>query len=83
MKTAFSVFVDVPHALAAQEAASPQAQAWIDIATFSGMGMPERSGAANEAGDVRADRNKARNEETQAAPKMPQPLEVLKGIFGR
>ena len=35
----FSVFVTVPHALAAQEA-SPEAQAWIDIATFSGMGMP-------------------------------------------
>ncbi len=30
----------VPPAFAAQEAAAPQAQAWIDIATVSGMGMP-------------------------------------------
>lgn len=50
---------------------------------MSTQGMPGRSGTANDAGDARGDRAKARNEETQAAPKMPQPLEVLKGIFGR
>ena len=37
---AFSILFGVPAARGAQEAASPEAQAWIDIATFSGMGMP-------------------------------------------
>ena len=36
----FSAFLGTPVAFAAQEVASPEAQAWIDIATFSGMGMP-------------------------------------------
>jgi len=35
-----SVFLNIPVASAAPEAATPAAQAWIDIATFSGMGMP-------------------------------------------
>lgn len=35
-----SVFLSIPAASAAPEAAIPAAQAWIDIATFSGMGMP-------------------------------------------
>lgn len=35
-----SVFLNIPMASAAPEAATPAAQAWIDIATFSGMGMP-------------------------------------------
>jgi len=35
-----SVFLNIPAALAAPEAATPAAQAWIDVATFSGMGMP-------------------------------------------
>ena len=36
----FSVFLTIPTAVSAQSAAPPEAQAWIDIATFSGMGMP-------------------------------------------
>lgn len=35
-----SVFLNIPLAFAAPDAAAPEAQAWIDIATFSGMGMP-------------------------------------------
>ncbi len=35
-----SVFLNIPVASAAPDAATPAAQAWIDIATFSGMGMP-------------------------------------------
>ncbi|MDA8256237.1 MAG: hypothetical protein M0Z99_11480 [Betaproteobacteria bacterium] len=35
-----SVFLNIPTASAAPEVATPAAQAWIDIATFSGMGMP-------------------------------------------
>ncbi|MCX7146445.1 MAG: hypothetical protein NT042_09640 [Sulfuritalea sp.] len=38
--TVFSVFLTIPTAVSAQSAAPPEAQAWIDIATFSGMGMP-------------------------------------------
>ncbi len=47
------------------------------------LGMSARSGAANEARDARRERKKDQNDETQAAPKIPQPLELLKGIFGR
>ncbi|MCM2290596.1 MAG: hypothetical protein NDI67_16345, partial [Sulfuritalea sp.] len=35
-----SIFLNIPAASAAPESATPAAQAWIDIATFSGMGMP-------------------------------------------
>ena len=38
--TIFSVLLAIPPVVSAQSAAPPEAQAWIDIATFSGMGMP-------------------------------------------
>ncbi|BAO29256.1 hypothetical protein [Sulfuritalea hydrogenivorans] len=38
--TVFAAFLSIPTAVSAQGAAPPEAQAWIDIATFSGMGMP-------------------------------------------
>jgi hypothetical protein len=37
---ACSLLFNLPETSFAQEAASPAAQAWIDVATFSGMGMP-------------------------------------------
>jgi hypothetical protein len=37
---ACSLLFNVPATSFAQETASPAAQAWIDVATFSGMGMP-------------------------------------------
>jgi hypothetical protein len=39
--------------------------------------------AQGRAGDARRERTKAQDEETQGVPKMPQPMELLKGIFGR
>ncbi|MDP1733037.1 MAG: hypothetical protein Q8L44_01600 [Sulfuritalea sp.] len=36
----FAVLLTIPPTVSAQSAAPPEAQAWIDIATFSGMGMP-------------------------------------------
>jgi len=51
---------------------------------FLGMteeGRPGRSGAARDAGDGRRERNPA--QEQPAAPQIPQPIELLKGIFGR
>lgn len=45
-----SVFLNIPMASAAPETATPAAQAWIDIATFSGMGMP-MGGMAGMGGD--------------------------------
>ncbi len=38
--TVFAAFLAIPPGVSAQGAAPPEAQAWIDIATFSGMGMP-------------------------------------------
>ncbi len=38
--TVFAAFLAIPPAVSAQGTAPPEAQAWIDIATFSGMGMP-------------------------------------------
>lgn len=38
--TFLPVLLAVPTAAAAQQVAPPEAQAWIDVATFSGMGMP-------------------------------------------
>jgi hypothetical protein len=38
--TFFPVLLAIPTVAAAQQVAPPEAQAWIDIATFSGMGMP-------------------------------------------
>ena len=54
----------------------------------SGMlGMSEgrsgRSGSSQDSGGERSDRNKPRDEEAQDGPKIPQPIELLKGIFGR
>ena len=37
---ACSLLFNLPETSFAQEAASPAAQAWIDVATFSGLGMP-------------------------------------------
>lgn len=37
---AISILIAIPAVHAAQEVAAPEAHAWIDIATFSGMGMP-------------------------------------------
>ena len=38
--TTVAALLSVSTAFAAQEVAAPEAQAWIDVATFSGMGMP-------------------------------------------
>lgn len=48
---------------------------------MSEQGMPARSGSAQESGDVGKERNKPRDE--PSVPQTPQPLELLKGIFGR
>ena len=37
---ALSLLLNIPSMASAQETAIPAAQAWIDVATFSGMGMP-------------------------------------------
>ena len=36
----FPVLLAAPAAAVAQQATPPEAQAWVDVATFSGMGMP-------------------------------------------
>ena len=46
-------------------------------------GMLGMSGAAQERGDARRERAKAKEEESQGLPAIPQPMELLKGIFGR
>lgn len=46
-------------------------------------GMLGMSGASQERGDTRRERNKAQDEGAQDQPKIPQPMELLKGIFGR
>jgi len=46
-------------------------------------GMLGMSGAAQERGEARRERTKAKEEEAQGLPSMPQPMELLKGIFGR
>ncbi len=51
---------------------------------FLGMteeGRPGRSGAARDTGEGRRERDQA--SEQPAAPQIPQPIELLKGIFGR
>ena len=45
--------------------------------------MPDRSRAVQEQGDARQERNSAQDQAPQGAPMIPQPLELLKGIFGR
>jgi len=52
--TVISVLFATPTAFAAQEVAPPEAQAWIDIATFSGMGMPMGGMAAMGANPMGA-----------------------------
>jgi hypothetical protein len=39
--------------------------------------------AQGRAGDSSRERNKAQEQESSGVPKMPQPMELLKGIFGR
>jgi len=51
----------------------------VKAVTNGFLGM---SGQGRE-GDARRDRSSAKEEETQGMPKMPQPMELLKGIFGR
>ena len=47
----------------------------------SGMlGMPD---ASRERGDAGRGRNKTQDEDAQDQLKIPQPVELLKGIFGR
>jgi hypothetical protein len=53
---------------------------------FLGMseeGRPSRSGSAQERGEARRERNPPQEEQTQSVPSLQQPLELLKGIFGR
>ncbi len=45
--TVFAAFLAIPAVVSAQGVAPPEAQAWIDIATFSGMGMPMGGAGAN------------------------------------
>jgi hypothetical protein len=47
------------------------------------LGMSERSGATRESVNARRERNNPDAQETQSLPAIPQPLELLKGIFGR
>jgi hypothetical protein len=47
---------------------------------MSAQGMAGRSGTSREA---RPDRNKGQSEESQTVPTLPEPIELLKGIFGR
>jgi hypothetical protein len=51
------------------------------ILGMSEPGRPGRSGAADGSGEVRRERSRAQDE--PSAPQLPQPLELLKGIFGR
>jgi hypothetical protein len=46
-------------------------------------GMLGMSGAAQERGDRQRGQGKAADGEAQGQPAMPQPMELLKGIFGR
>ena len=46
-------------------------------------GMLGMSGAAQDRGEARRERTKARAEEAPGLPSLPQPVELLKGIFGR
>lgn len=46
-------------------------------------GMLGMSGAGQEPGEARGERTKSQDEGTQGLPAMPQPMELLKGIFGR
>lgn len=39
--------------------------------------------AQGSAGETRGERTRSRDEEAQGMPKIPQPMELLKGIFGR
>jgi hypothetical protein len=39
--------------------------------------------AQGRAGESSRERNKAQEQESSGVPKMPQPMELLKGIFGR
>ena len=53
---------------------------------FLGMGddaRPGRSGSAREQSETRRERSRAEDEHSQSAPSLQQPLELLKGIFGR
>lgn len=50
---------------------------------MSSQGRSGRSTAGQESGDGRRERNRGQDEETQNAPKMPQAVDLLKGIFGR
>jgi hypothetical protein len=53
---------------------------------FLGMtdeGRRGRSGSTREQGDARRERGRAEDEQSQPAPSLQQPLELLKGIFGR
>ena len=55
----------------------------IFAAPWSDDARPERSGSAREQGDVGRERGRAEDETSQSAPSLQQPLELLKGIFGR
>ena len=46
-------------------------------------GMLGMSGAAQERGDARREQGKARDDGAQGLPGLPQPVELLKGLFGR
>lgn len=48
-----------------------------------GMADAGTPAPSRERGDVQGGRNKTQAEETQGLPKLPQPVELLKGIFGR
>jgi hypothetical protein len=53
---------------------------------FLGMSddaRPGRSGSARDQSDNRRERGKAEDEQSQSTPSLQQPLELLKGIFGR
>jgi hypothetical protein len=46
-------------------------------------GMLGMSGASQERGDTRREQGKARDDGAQGLPGLPQPVELLKGLFGR
>jgi hypothetical protein len=51
----------------------------VKAVTSGFLGMSAQGGA----GDARREGAAAKDEETGIVPKLPQPMELLKGIFGR
>lgn len=55
----------------------------VKAVTNGFLGMKGMPGAGHEAGDASSERSKGQGGEQQILPKLPQPMELLKGIFGK